>query len=232
LDLGLFEISRFMELKPISSKIIKFPGKIHEFRRSLYDGGPRMAFEMGNAHRLSLIFFSHLLPFMKCLLALILLFPVSLLAQDLPRYRKPAATDDKRIFEITKHNGAGIGYQTHAQVADQIRMEAKLDSLSEAEVEARIKEIPAGGHLRMGLASYTRESVLLENFTIIVYDEKEKKIFNQLLKPSAPGKTAGIKPVWGNLGIVPLYNPPKTGYKIFIIDSYAKKSYEFLMKMD
>jgi hypothetical protein len=92
---------------------------------------------------------------LKHLFTLLLLLPFGLLAQDLPRYKKPAATDDPRIFAVTKRNAAGLGYKTPAQVADQIRIEAKLDSLSDLEIEAKIKAIPAGGHLRMAVTSYT-----------------------------------------------------------------------------
>lgn len=170
---------------------------------------------------------------MKHLLLILLLLPLGLMAQELPRHKKPAKTQDKEIYDLTRNNGTAIGYETPAELAANFEKEAQLNMWTDQDKQTKKATLPAGGVLRLGIMRQTLGAADTKFFTVVVRNEKGEEVLRKELESSVPSylPVAGVS-FYRNLALLPIQEPLKTGYTVYVIDAVLQRRHEYLVKMD
>jgi hypothetical protein len=148
--------------------------------------------------------------------------PFFTLAQDMPRHKKPKATKDINVLDITRNQGTFLEYQTPAEVQEAARKEAALKMM---EPEAT----PAGGYLVLTFSRSTIEAGNSRWFTIVATNPEGKEVFRQELDNQIPTPIHGPVTYWKNIRVVALPEALKTGAKVYVIDGLSKNRHEYLI---
>lgn len=163
--------------------------------------------------------------------AILLFASLTVTAQDMPRYKKPKETKDSNVLDITKNYGTAIIYETPAEVQEAFEKKATLNMWTAEQKAEETKKVPAGGWLILDIGRATIGAADTRYFTVVIQDTEGNEVLRKQLESSvARPLFSGSVTTWKNSEVLWMYDPLKTGYKVFVIDAINKTRYEYLIQ--
>lgn len=165
---------------------------------------------------------------------LLMLLPVLATGQEVPRHKKPKATEDINILDVTKNNGTRLKYQTEKEQLVEFKKDAALKMWDAETTAQKQAELSKGGWVMLTAHRRTMAGANLKWFTLIVKDangtEKAREKFMGEGVPDV-NHAAGIT-LYRVIGMAFLQEPLVTGDTLFVVDEIGKTRHEYLVRND
>lgn len=152
------------------------------------------------------------------------------MAQELPKHKKPKATKDDNVLDITKNQGTFLEYETPVELSAEFEKEAKLKMYDNTTKEKKRVELPKGGYLTLTFSRMAIDAADSKWFTIIAKSPTGEEIFRHELDSKIPVLMEGTTPYWKNSMIISVPSSLPTGSIIYVVDGLSNKRHEYLIQ--